>query len=73
MATADDNYKVLLNGVPIGKDGDNKTIEKWDEVPLKTGRNKLKFIVTNEATEAQKGTDNPAGLIYRLDISFDPS
>lgn len=63
--TADNKYRLRLNGKEIARDGDWTTIETYRVYVLK-GENLLKVRVRNFATGTTP-PNNPAGLIYRLD------
>lgn len=77
--TADNAYEVSLNGFSVGGDGSMAldTIDdspfSWESVetyPLSAvpGGNDLTILVANYAV--QNGSDNPAGLIYRIDLAY---
>ena len=66
--TADNKYRLRLNGVELGRNGDWTTVESYP-VNVVAGTNLLKVRVKNYPT----GTippNNPAGLIYRLDVIY---
>jgi hypothetical protein len=66
--TADNKYRLRLNGKEIAREGDWPTIDVYDVYVVK-GENLLKVRVKNFPT----GTvppNNPAGLIYRLEVTY---
>jgi hypothetical protein len=83
--TADNAYELYLNGKLIGKEGvlvpmpPDYNIRQWDWLTIETypfipkpGENEIKIIVINYAQPYSWANpySNPAGLIYRADISY---
>ncbi len=70
MIAADNTYSVEINGNAVGSSSDeiNFTLDTQDTYDvsqfLVNGTNTLEIAVTN----ADNGMDNPAGLLYKLDI-----
>ncbi len=71
MIAADNSYTVTLNGTPVASSSDdiNFTAATQDSYnitsALVNGTNTLAISVTN----ADNGGDNPAGLLYKLDLT----
>ncbi len=71
---ADDNYEASLNGTQFGADSafNNFTAGNEDTYDitslLRTGDNTLSITVHNLATGDTNPEDNPAGLLYKLDV-----
>lgn len=63
--TADNKYRLRLNGAEIGRNADWTTLESYP-VNVVEGTNLLKVRVRN----FPDGTPNPAGLIYRLYVTY---
>lgn len=63
--TADNKYRLRLNGVEIGRNADWTSLESYP-VTVLAGENLLKVRVKN----FPDGTPNPAGLLYRLYVSY---
>lgn len=78
--TADDAYRVILNGTRVGADGTLavhppvrtqfwETVETWPIHPH-AGLNHLRIKVVNFSTDGFSPFDGPAGLTYRVDVSY---
>lgn len=83
MVAADNTYTITVNGTPVGSEtvvGDNFNTAGQDAyvIPasaLLTGSNTITFTVTNFAGETPNttGLENPAGLMYKLNVGCVPS
>jgi len=79
--TSDNAEEVYLNGILIGSDGevqgtavDNQewnTIESYPLTGLHAGTNELDIIIRNYAYNTDSPTVNPAGLIYKAEITYE--
>lgn len=74
VIASDDNYEASLNGTPFGSSADfnNYTAGKEDTYDVTSlihqGDNTLSITVHNIATGDTDPENNPAGLLYRLDL-----
>ncbi len=78
MIAVDDYYRVWLNGnlIVTNNDPNNFRSSGQDYLDnfssyLHPGSNTVVFEVTNMAANTDSPTDNPAGLLYRLNITTD--
>jgi hypothetical protein len=77
--TVDNAYRVFLNGVAVGHDGqlDRKgtdggwaTIDRYAIQPV-PGANAITIQAVNYRSSVSDPYQNPAGILFRADISFD--
>jgi hypothetical protein len=71
---ADNTFSAAINGVNAAQslaENNFSTAKSYDVTTLLTeGTNELVVVVTNLAQPGGSATSNPAGLLYRLDISL---
>jgi len=70
QVASDNNYKVYINGAQV-KSGENFT--SYDEVSvtsqIKSGTNEIRVEVTNIGIPNSTPEGNPAGLLYKLNVT----
>lgn len=66
--TADDRFKLYLNGSKIAENGDHRYIRQYSFTPV-VGQNMMKIQAIN--APGSTTSHNPGGVIYRADISYD--
>jgi len=67
--TADNTYKLYVNGVFLGEDGDLTTVETYALSELQTGTNEIKIVAVNLEPERVDHYTNPAMVLFRADIT----
>jgi len=79
--TSDNAEEVYLNGILVGSDGEVQGTavdnQEWNTIlnhsltGLHAGTNELDIIVRNYAYNTDSSTINPAGLIYKAEITYE--
>lgn len=70
--TTDNAYTLRVNSAEIGTNSDWNAPETYDiSGALQSGDNTLVIEATNEAIPGSNPESNPAGVLYRADITYD--
>ena len=67
--TADNTYKLYVNEVFLGEDGDLTTVETYALSELQTGTNEIKIVAVNLEPERVDPYTNPAMVLFRAEIT----